>query len=130
RRATGCADGTISARPGAAGARHSTAAFGGSVRSGSRQRREAWFALRAPLSPWGRGVGGEGWLWQTLPPHPRPLSPKGRGEKKTLAQHLRRMPDLGQLRHHRIDAAGPNQQHAVGEPADDVLRQLAVREQL
>src|SRR5215510_3208799 len=33
-----------------------------------------------PLSPLGRGVGGEG-MDDVSPPHPPPLSPAGRGEK-------------------------------------------------
>src|SRR5262245_10872990 len=37
-------------------------------------------AILAPLSLWGRGVGGEGGGDLTSP-HPQPLPPKGRGEK-------------------------------------------------
>src|SRR5438105_4385105 len=40
------------------------------------------FSRLIPLSPWGRGARGEGVSrCKALPPHPRPLSPKGRGEK-------------------------------------------------
>src|SRR5262249_58742907 len=42
-------------------------------------RRPAAGAFLAPLSPKGRGVGGEG---RRLHPSPSPLSPLGRGEKK------------------------------------------------
>src|SRR2546425_806835 len=34
-----------------------------------------------PLSPLGRGIRGEGLLGCSPSPHPRPLSPEGRGEK-------------------------------------------------
>src|SRR5579884_2982496 len=47
-------------------------------------------ASSLPLSPRGRGVGGEGELSAARgrPPHPRPLSPQGRGGKTPFASRL------------------------------------------
>src|SRR5688572_20139359 len=55
-------------------------------------RKELPGPFLTPLSPWGRGVGGEGAraLAEALPPHPRPLSPEGRGRKDWTSQLLDR----------------------------------------
>src|SRR5689334_507673 len=81
--------------------------------AGARRMR-IWFGRKgrseapiSPLSPWGRGVGGEGWgrfprgtlcLTAVPSPHPPPLSPKGRGEKEFCHP---RSPRLRRCEHRR-----------------------------